>query len=267
MNQLVQAEPRFTAPDAAELSPSREDEALSVIRTAALNGSSQAAAGGVEPATVESDDSLFEHFAWLYAFFREHLFRDDTNRIIRALWPTGIVPAKTSVIELGCGPGFYSCGLAARFPTLDVLGIDRSARQLAWAEKKAAARRLDNCRFESDDVLDLSHTDNSYDVVLAARLFTVLPDQERAIAEMHRVLRPGGRCLIAEPRYAFWASLPLLTMWLLAGVMRMKNGYCEPRHATVLSAEAFKNLFASQPWRQVRTWQEGRYQYALCEKV
>ena len=217
--------------------------------------------------SAEPDDSLFEQFAWLYVFFRERLFRDDTRRFIRALWPQGNPRAGTRLLELGCGPGFYSCGLAATFEELSVLGVDRSARQLAWAEQKAQRLHLENCRFESDNVLDLSHTDETFDVLLAARLFTVLPDQERAIAEMHRVLRPGGRCLVAEPRYAFWASLPLLAMWLLAGASRMNNGYCEPRQATVLSGPAFKNLFASQPWRRVETWQEGRYQYALCEKV
>jgi ubiquinone/menaquinone biosynthesis C-methylase UbiE len=152
-------------------------------------------------------------------------------------------------------------------PQLSVVGVDRSDRQLMWARHKAARHNLTNCRFESDNVLELSHADNSFDVLIAARLFTVLPDPARAIAEMHRVLRPGGRCLIAEPRYAFWASLPLFAMWLLAGLTRMNNGYCEPRRATVFSATDFRNLFASQPWRQVKTWEDGRYQYALCEKV
>jgi len=218
-------------------------------------------------AVEESADSLFDRFAWLYVFFRERLFRDDTSRIIGALWPEGVAAAGTCVIEIGCGPGFYSCGLAAQLPELSVVGVDRSTQQLAWARKKAAERKLSNCRFESDDVLDCSYEDDSFDVVIAARLFTVLPDPKRAIAEMHRVLRPGGRCLIAEPRYAFWASLPLLAMWLLAGLTRMNNGYCEPRRATVFSAVAFQELFASQPWKQVKTWQDGRYQYALCEKV
>jgi hypothetical protein len=83
---------------------------------------------------------------------------------------------------------------------------------------------------------------------------------------MYRVLKPGGRCFIAEPRHAFRASIPLLGMWLLAGLTRLKNGYCEPRKAAVFSARAFANLFPTQPWKHVKTWQEGRYQYALCEK-
>jgi len=36
---------------------------------------------------------------------------------------------------------------------------------------------------------------------------------------MFRVLKPGGRCFIAEPRHVFWASIPLMAMWLLASIM------------------------------------------------
>ena len=217
-------------------------------------------------ADLPADESLFEHYAWLYAFFRDRVFRDDTDRIVNALWPEGAPAEGTRLLELGCGPGFYSCGFAARFPGLSVLGVDQSARQLDCAKTKARRLGLLNCRFDTDDVLDLTHADESFDAVIAARLFTVLPDPPRAIAEMHRVLRPGGRCVIAEPRYAFWASLPLLAMWVIAGLTRINNGYREPRQAIVLSAQAFRRLFSAQPWRRVKTWQDGRYQYALCEK-
>ena len=231
-----------------------------------LQSAANLARGRHELAEAEPDDSLFEHYAWLYAFFRERVFRDDTDRIIAALWPNGRPAEGTRLIEFGCGPGFYSCGLAARFPELSVLGIDQSARQLDCAKTKARHLGLLNCRFESDNVLDLTHADESFDTVIAARLFTVLPDPSRAIAEMHRILRAGGRCLIAEPRYAFWASLPLFMMWVIASLTRVTNGYREPRKATVLSPQAFRGLFASQPWSRVKTWQDGRYQYALCEK-
>ncbi|MFN2508857.1 MAG: class I SAM-dependent methyltransferase [Chthoniobacterales bacterium] len=213
-----------------------------------------------------ADDSLFERCPRLYVFFRERLFRDDTQRIIRALWPAGAPAAGTKLIEFGCGPGFYSCELAARFPQLSVTGVDRSARQLDWARGKARRNGLLNCDFDVDNVLDLGHAVETFDVVIAARLFTILQDQKRAIAEMYRVLRAGGRCFIAEPRYGLWASLPLLAMWLLAGVSGMNNGCREPRRAKVLSSSAFENTFSSQPWRRLKTWQDGRYQYALCEK-
>ena len=217
-------------------------------------------------ATDVSADSLFEHFAWLYIFCREKLFRDDTMRMIRSVWPSGKPVPGEKVIELGCGPGFYSCRFAERFREISVLGVDRSPRQLDWAREKTRRLKLDNCQFQSDNVLDLSHPDNFFDILIASRLFTILPDRDRAVAEMYRVLQPGGRCFIAEPRYAFWASIPLLTMWLLAGITRFKNGYREPSKARVLSSSELNRLFATQPWRQMKTWQEGRYQYALCEK-
>lgn len=219
-----------------------------------------------EEKSATSDDSLFEHFAWLYIFCREKLFRDDTERMIRTIWTKGKAAPGEKIIELGCGPGFYSCRLAERFSDASVLGVDRSPSQLKWAREKRNALGLTNCRFQDDNVLGLSHPENSFDVLIASRLFTVLPDRYRAVAEMYRVLRPGGRCFIAEPRYAFWASIPLFTMWLLAGITRFKNGYREPGRAKVLSAREMNRLFASQAWQKMETWRDGRYQYALCEK-
>lgn len=219
-----------------------------------------------EAAGDVSAESLFEHFAWLYIFCREKLFRDDTALMIRSVWPSGKPVPGEKVIDLGCGPGFYSCRLAERFREISVLGVDRSPSQLIWACEKARDHELKNCLFQSDNVLDLSHPDNSFNVLIGSRLFTVLPDRERAVAEMFRVLQPGGRCFIAEPRYAFWASIPLFTMWVLAGITRFKNGYREPSKAKVFSSRELNRLFATQPWRQMKTWQEGHYQYALCEK-
>ena len=222
--------------------------------------------GATAEESEASSDSLFEHFAWLYIFCREKLFRDDTARISKALWPGGRTKPGHKLIELGCGPGFYSCKLAERFPEIEVVGIDRSPKQLARAREKRNQQGLTNCRFKSDNVLELSLPDESFDVLVASRLFTVLPNRRRAVEEMYRVLRPGGRCFVAEPRWAFWASIPLFMMWVLAGLTHFKNGYREPTRARVLSTREMNRLFATQPWRRIETWREGRYQYALCEK-
>jgi arsenite methyltransferase len=216
--------------------------------------------------SVQLADSLFERVAWLYAFCRERLFRDDTERIISALWQEQMPRSGIRVIELGCGPGFYSRKLAQRFPHIVVLGVDRSERQLRWARDRVTAGYISNCSFERVNVLSLPCVDASFDAVIASRMFTVLPEQRRAVSEMFRVLKSGGRCFIAEPRYAFWASIPLFLMWLLASLIHSGNGYREPTKATVLNAKTFEELFASLPWKSVRVWQDGRYQYALCEK-
>ena len=214
----------------------------------------------------EATDSLFEQVAWVYALCRERLFRDDTNLIISALWHNQSPPTGARLIELGCGPGFYSRKLAQRFPQIEVTGVDRSERQLNWARERVNASCVQNCAFERVNVLSLPCPDASFDALIASRIFTILPERRRAVAEMFRVLKSGGRCFIAEPRYAFWASIPLFSMWLLASVIHSGNGYREPTKATVLTVRAFEELFNPLPWRSVRVWQDGRYQYALCEK-
>jgi arsenite methyltransferase len=216
---------------------------------------------------LEPSDSLFEQVAWLYAFCRERIFRDDTERIVAALWPNRRPVPGTTLIELGCGPGFYSRKLARRFPEISTTGVDRSESQLRWARQRAGNEGLSNCLFQQVNALMIPYDSSSFDVLIASRLFTVIADTERAITEMHRVLRPGGRCFVAEPRYRFWASLPLFGMWLLASTTHSHNGYREPRKATVYSGNEFANLFASQPWNQVKIWRDGRYQYALCQKA
>src|SRR5205809_4638022 len=87
---------------------------------------------------AESTDSLFERVAWLYAFCRERLFRDDTERIISTLWQHQTPPSGIKVVELGCGPGFYSRKLAQRFPQIAVTGVDRSENQVRSARQRAA---------------------------------------------------------------------------------------------------------------------------------
>src|SRR5256885_5906616 len=118
-----------------------QSQSAALSDPAVLPLSSTAVAPALPPVAADelgdtSSDSLFEHFAWLYIFCREKLFRDDTRRMIAALWPNKKPAPGEKIIELGCGPGFYSCGLAERFREISVLGIDRSPSQLSWAREK-----------------------------------------------------------------------------------------------------------------------------------
>jgi arsenite methyltransferase len=214
----------------------------------------------------QAEESLFEHFAWIYIFCRERLFRDDTERMVRRLWPNSEPPPYAQILELGCGPGFYSRALARRFPESAVLGVDNCKRQLDYARIKAARCGVRNCKFERGNVLELSQPDDSFQAVIASRLFTILPERERALDEIFRILLPGGKCFIAEPRFAFSASIPLFLMRVLARSSGDSDEYREPTRATALSSQEFRGLFRKQPWVRTEIWRAGRYQYALCEK-
>ena len=220
------------------------------------------------PAELES---LYERYPWLYAFCRDHLFRDDTEKISSGLWPAGIPYKGASLLEVGCGPGFYARRLAEHSRRLSVTGIDRSARQILRARSLAALRGLDNCGFETGDALALARPTGSVDGVVLSRLFIILLEREAALAEVHRVLKPGGRCFVAEPRSALRAAVPLRAMRLLAGLSDGRGGghpvYREPGAVSVLSPDEFRGLIGSQPWGGVRHWRDTWYQYAVCEKA
>ena len=214
-------------------------------------------------------ETLFDRVPWIYAFCREHLFRDDTERIVAHLWPSGIPPAGATVVELGCGPGFYARRLAAHDRAVVASGLDRSPAQVAEARQRAEREGLGNCRFELGDVAAMPYRDQSIDALVAARLFVLVEDREQVLGEMHRVLRPGGRAFIAEPRHALYARLTL-------GLMRLADRLGGPRinpgadqgeeRIDVLDGAEFAALVASQPWRSVAHWADASYRYAVVQK-
>jgi arsenite methyltransferase len=224
--------------------------------------------GGVSP-PCDEPESLYERFPWLYAFCRDHLFRDDTEKITASLWPAGGPAEGDSLLELGCGPGFYARRLAARFKHLRVTGIDRSEQQLGRARSRAATDCLRNCTFEEGDALALERPTSSVDAVVVSRLFIVLAEGDRVIEEIHRVLRPGGRCFVAEPRSAIRVALPLYALRMrarLSEILGSLGSYKEPTEITVMTSDEFGTLIGSQSWAATQRWQDTWYQYAVCEK-
>jgi ubiquinone/menaquinone biosynthesis C-methylase UbiE len=224
--------------------------------------------GGFRP-LCDEPESLYERYPWLYACCRDYLFRDDTEKIAAALWPAGGPSEGDSLLELGCGPGFYARHLAARFGNLQVTGIDRSEGQLHRARSRATADRLQNCTFEEGDALALERPMSSVDAVVVSRLFIVLAEGDRVIEEIHRILKPGGRCFVAEPRSAVRAAVPLYALRLCAKLSELYGGlgsYREPSEVSVMSSGEFEALIGSQAWSTTRLWQDTWYQYAVCEK-
>ncbi len=220
------------------------------------------------PSPLRGDpESLFERCSWFYAFCREHLFRDHTAAISDALWP-GVQPGpETHLLEIACGPGFYACSLAQRFPDIQITGVDLSERLLSRAKDRADIRRLKNCRFVKANVLALSESLAPVDAIIASRLFMVVGDRPQALREIFSALRPGGRCFIAEPTSALRAMVPLSCMWLFARLMGdWSTRFHEPWRAAVLKQEEFQSLIASQPWGTVSLWQDNWYQYAVCDR-
>lgn len=93
-----------------------------------------------------------------------------------------------SVLEVGCGTGAFAERLTSEIPEATVIATDQSPRFVELTAARGVDARL-------ADAQDLPFADGSFDLVAAMWMLYHVPDLDRALAEVRRVLRPGGRFL------------------------------------------------------------------------
>ncbi len=105
-------------------------------------------------------------------------------------------PDAARVLDVGCGTGAQSRTLIKRPEVAEVVGVDRARFLLERARELAAG--LGSLSFEEADGHDLPFEDASFDVVVAHTLLTHVADSAAVLADIFRVLRPGGTCAICD---------------------------------------------------------------------
>lgn len=101
------------------------------------------------------------------------------------------------VLDVGCGTGASALPAAAAVgPDGRVTGIDVAENMLHRARAKAKARRLDNVTFDVADMTACGLPDEGFDAVISVFSVFFVPDMEQQIAELIRMLRPGGRLAV-----------------------------------------------------------------------
>jgi SAM-dependent methyltransferase len=90
------------------------------------------------------------------------------------------------VLDVGCGTGDIAARLREELPEIEVVAVDLSPRMVQIARERGLTATV-------ADVQQLPFADGEFDCVLAAWLIYHVPDRARAIAELARVLAPGGR--------------------------------------------------------------------------
>jgi ubiquinone/menaquinone biosynthesis C-methylase UbiE len=101
------------------------------------------------------------------------------------------------IVDVGCGPGLLAHELApAVGDTGRIIGADSSAAMLELAKKRCA--HLPNIEFVECDATDLEVDEASADLVTCTQVLLYVTDVEKALEEMFRILKPGGRVIIME---------------------------------------------------------------------
>jgi phosphatidylethanolamine/phosphatidyl-N-methylethanolamine N-methyltransferase len=164
---------------------------------------SDVSSGEAENAFVER---VYDKIASVYDLAFGPILQPGRRRAMAVMDPA----PGTRVLEVGVGTGL---NLSLYPRECDVTGIDFSALMLVRADERVAREGL-RARLFQMDAADLRFPDDSFDVVYAPYVISVVQDPVAVLREMHRVCRPGGRILILNHFQSTGALLSRIERWL-----------------------------------------------------
>jgi ubiquinone/menaquinone biosynthesis C-methylase UbiE len=143
------------------------------------------------------------------------------------------------VLDVGCGPGSITRGLAERVAPGRVVGVDLSRETLAAARHDAAVRGLGNLEYEEASVYALPFADATFDVAYAHQVFQHLREPARALAEVVRVLQAGGLAGVRDVDWgtvSYWPADPWIDRFVDTHTKTWYRNGGEPRMGRQLRA-------------------------------
>lgn len=112
------------------------------------------------------------------------------------------------LLDCGCGPGTITMGLARAVAPGETVAVDREQHQVERTRRRARELGLERIRVQAADVDALPFPDAAFDAVHAHALLEHLSEPVAALAEMRRVLRPGGPLAVAVPDFPGFVLAP-----------------------------------------------------------
>jgi SAM-dependent methyltransferase len=111
----------------------------------------------------------------------------------------GKINAGEHVLDMGCGAGVDTILAAIMVgPNGSAVGVDMVPEMIARAESNLKMTGMDTVSFQTTAGENLPFPDDTFDVVISNGVINLIPDKEGALTEILRVLKPGGRLMVAD---------------------------------------------------------------------
>lgn len=110
------------------------------------------------------------------------------------------IKPQMKVLDLGCGSGYLTFPMAEENPEANILGLDIVTKTLENNAAQAKKDFLYNLEFKSYDGFKFPCADESFDLIVTRYALHHFPDIEQSMKEIARVLTPGGKLFISDPR-------------------------------------------------------------------
>ena len=180
-------------------------------------------------------------------------FRALRRLIVRELRrdkPTGILA------DIGCGPGLLTMLIGQKFPRLKVLGLDTAQEMIKTANANAISLGFEGrIAFREGNIQSLPLPDQTLDFAMSSLSLHHWSKPERGLAEIHRVLKPGGQLLLIDmrrdSRIFFYLLMIFATSIVMPAAMRKIN---EPMGSVLASYTPVevKEFFARSPFKEYK---------------
>ena len=151
------------------------------------------------------------------------------------------------VLDFGCGPGFMSLALAEKVGRSGrVSGADINARFVADAARRAREKGLEHVSFHRLPGERLQFDDGAFDRAVAKNVLEYVPDLTQTLAELHRVLGPGGKLHVIDSDWGFvivepWGKATVDRFFAAAGPA-FKEPYVGRKVPAAMRAVGFRTV-------------------------
>jgi len=159
------------------------------------------------------------------------------------------VPDQGRFLDVGSGTGSLAFALAERRPRAHVVGIDPSTEYVEFA--KSRNPYPDRVSFEPGDAQQLRFADAAFDASLSLLVFNFIPDAAKALREVRRVTKPGGRISAAVWDYGDGMRM-LRAFWDAVVSVDGKAEKRDERHMPLCRAGELAELWRAQGLQEVR---------------